>query len=140
MLTNIIEVMSKKDSIFTQKEDGTTVNYYLFPEFEIHLNRIPGETIQGWHTHTDIEEILVVTDGEIRVETVVDSKKSYKDCQKGDLIRMNNSLHRILNLQSNEAAFAVFRFVPQGIDNSEKIKNDKRPYSDSEIEAILNKK
>ncbi|MGX7127679.1 cupin domain-containing protein [Enterococcus wangshanyuanii] len=137
MLNSFIETMSKSESIFAEKEDGTKVNYYIFPEFEVHLNIIPAGTIQGWHMHNDIEEILIVNDGEIRVETIVDNKKKYKNCQKGELIRMNQSLHRILNLQNHEAAFSVFRFVPQGIDHREKIKNDKKSYTDDEVEAML---
>lgn len=139
MLNNLIEIMTTNDSIFAKKEDGTNVNYYIFPEFEIHLNAIPKNTTQGWHTHQSIEEILVITDGKIRVETIVDDKKSHRDCQKGDVIRMNKSLHRILNLQNIEATFAVFRFVPQGIDNREIIKNDKKEYNDSEVATILNR-
>ncbi|WP_206911686.1 hypothetical protein IGL98_002384 [Enterococcus sp. DIV0840] len=139
MLNNLIEIMTKNDSIFAKKEDGTNVNYYIFPEFEIHLNSVPGNTTQGWHTHQSIEEILVITDGQIRVETIADGKKSHKDCQKGDVIRMNSSLYRILNLQNTEATFAVFRFVPQGMDNREIIKNDKIEYSENEAATILNR-
>ncbi|WP_025869180.1 cupin domain-containing protein [Enterococcus crotali] len=139
MLNNLIEIMTKNDSIFAKKEDGTNVNYYIFPEFEIHLNLVPGNTTQEWHTHQSIEEILVITDGQIRVETIADGKKSHKDCQKGDVIRMNSSLHRILNLQNIEATFAVFRFVPQGMDNREIIKNDKIEYSENEVATILNR-
>lgn len=70
MLKKILDILNIEDSIFIEKKDGTKVNYFIFEEFEIHLNNIPQNTIQGWHSHKKIEEIILVTEGMIRVETI----------------------------------------------------------------------
>ena len=55
------------DAINVVKDDGTKVNYYLFDEYEIHLNVIPPKTKQVWHFHQNIEETILITKGEIEV-------------------------------------------------------------------------
>ena len=39
MLQKYIEILTRDEVIFRKKPDGTEVNYFLFPEFEIHINR-----------------------------------------------------------------------------------------------------
>ena len=51
MLQKYIEILTRDEAIFRKKPDGTEVNYFLFPEFEIHINSLPGKTVQGWHKH-----------------------------------------------------------------------------------------
>lgn len=50
------EVIHREESIYVQKETGTDVNYYIFDESEIHLNKIMPHTIQEWHFHEKIDE------------------------------------------------------------------------------------
>lgn len=50
---------------------------------------------------------------------------------------MNGSVHRVLNPKNENASFAVFRFVPQGNDYRDLIKNDKMEYKIEEVEEIL---
>ena len=48
MLQKYIEILTRDEAIFRKKPDGTEVNYFLFPEFEIHINSLRGRTVQGW--------------------------------------------------------------------------------------------
>lgn len=137
MLGKLLEIMNDADALFAEKPDGTKVKYYIFPEFEIHINSIPSSTIQGWHSHTNIEEILLVTNGAITVESIIQGHIKSNTCQKDEMVRMKQSIHRVMNLCKAEANFVVFQFVPEGRDNRELMKNDKVEYSDEEIELIL---
>lgn len=124
---NQVEIIRQNSSIFVQKDNGTKVNYFLFPEFEIHENMIPKNTIQDWHSHQAIEEVIIVTSGEIIIEVKEDENSdviSHKVIT-GDLIRVKQSIHRILNTSKQDSKFIVFRFVPEDIDKSLIIKNDK---------------
>lgn len=59
------EVIHREESIYVQKETGTEVNYYIFDESEIHLNKIMPHTIQEWHFHEKIDETLLITRGKL---------------------------------------------------------------------------
>lgn len=137
ILKKIIQVLNKEDSIFVEKSDGTMVNYFIFDEFEIHLNVIPRNTIQGWHAHSKIEEIILVTKGSITVESIEHNKTKSQNCIEGNIVLMNSSIHRIINSSKQNAEFAVFRFVPQEKDFKELIKNDKTEYTLDEIQNII---
>ena len=63
-----VDILTKLDSISVTKENKTKVDYYVFDEFEVHLNRIPPNSKQEWHLHKIIEEVLVVTEGQVVVE------------------------------------------------------------------------
>lgn len=139
MMKEILEKIECEDAIFVEKEDGTKVKYFIFPEFEVYLNQIVPSIVQRWHVHQKIEEIIVVIEGEIRVETIKHGGIDTKDCKMGDLIRTNRSIHRISNMKTIDAKFVVFRFVPQDEDNREVIKADKVVYSKKEIAFILKK-
>lgn len=58
-----IEIYTLQDSIHVKKENQTEVNYYIFDEFEIHLNKIAPHSSQGWHYHSQIEECMLITHG-----------------------------------------------------------------------------
>lgn len=125
-----------KDAISITKENGTKVGYYLFDTFEIHTNLIPEMSVQDWHSHQDIEEIIVVNKGSLLLEWIENEIKQRKvNC--GEIIRMNNSIHRISNIENSSAECTIFRFVAPEKDQSEVIKNDKRIYTDEEIGNLL---
>lgn len=63
-----LDILTNLDAISVTKENKTNVDYFIFDEFEIHLNKIPPNTKQEWHKHEIIEEILVVTTGELVVK------------------------------------------------------------------------
>ncbi|OSH10710.1 hypothetical protein ELS84_0425 [Enterococcus faecalis] len=101
---------------------------------------MPGKTVQGWHKHHEIEEVLLVQSGKVKIEEVENQQIVSRICAEGELIRMYNSLHRISNPDTLSASFTVFRFVPQGQNQQECIKNDKEEFSDATVQRLLKNK
>ncbi len=120
------EVVHEKDSIHVVKETGTEVNYYIFKEAEIHLNKIMPHTVQEWHFHTKIDENLLITKGTLLCR-YLDENGSEKFCyaKKNDIIRVHKSTHTFENDTDEVTEFVVFRYVPDGGDKREMIKRDK---------------
>ena len=46
-----IDIRRLSEAISVEKDNGTKVNYFLYPEFEINQNVLPANTIQDWHKH-----------------------------------------------------------------------------------------
>jgi mannose-6-phosphate isomerase-like protein (cupin superfamily) len=63
-----IEIARQTSAISVTKSSGTQVAYYLYPEFEIHVNILPAGVVQDWHKHVQLDENVIVTSGEITVE------------------------------------------------------------------------
>jgi mannose-6-phosphate isomerase-like protein (cupin superfamily) len=118
-------VTSLSDSIYTDKGDGTQVNYYLFDEYEIHANVIAAGTVQGWHHHDRIIETLYVTSGSIEARWLEDGHVTSRRLDRGDVITVGSSIHTFANPYETPAEFVVFRLVPDGTDKREVIKNDR---------------
>ena len=59
MLQKYIEILTRDEVIFRKKPDGTEVNYFLFPEFEIHINSLPGKTVNIQPTYLTSETLLL---------------------------------------------------------------------------------
>ena len=116
---------TKDDSTTVRKSNGTEVSYFIFNEYEIHLNRILPKTIQEWHKHNKIEETIVVTEGEICIKWLEEQEECSKVVKKDTIIRVNKTIHTIANLTNYPATFIVYRMVPSGDDKKEIIKNDK---------------
>lgn len=120
------EILHKEESIHVTKESGTEVNYYIFDEAEIHLNRIMPHTIQEWHFHERIDENILITKGTLLCKYIDDSGIE-QSCHavKDEVVRVYNSIHTFENDSDETAEFIVFRFVPDGINKRELIKADK---------------
>lgn len=120
------EVVNEEESIHVIKETGTEVNYYIFDEFEIHLNRMMPHTVQEWHFHRKIDESILITKGSLLCK-YVDESGVEMSCyaRKNDIIRVRNSVHTFENDTNEMAEFIVFRFVPDGTNKRELIKHDK---------------
>jgi uncharacterized cupin superfamily protein len=127
-LPTTAEITHKSDSVFVDKKTGTKVNYYIFPEFEIHANEVAPHSQQDWHHHTKIEEVILVHSGELTALTQ-DSDKKIKEevLHSGDVIRVGSSVHTFANKGDETVLYSVFRYVPDGTDKHELIKNDKYP-------------
>lgn len=120
------EVIHKEDSIHVIKENGTEVNYYIFDEAEIHLNRIMPHTIQEWHFHEKIDENLLITKGKLLCKFIDENgHEKYCHATENDVVRVHNSVHTFENETDDVAEFVVFRFVPDGRNKRELIKADK---------------
>lgn len=120
-----IEILTKKDAISVDKSNGTSVDYYIFNEFEIHHCKIPSHSIQEWHRHKLIEEVIVVTQGDICVKWKENGIIKTAVLSKGFILRVKHSIHTIENNSDSDAEFTVFRMVPTGEDKRKIIKNDK---------------
>jgi hypothetical protein len=120
------DIFTPADAISVVKENKTNVNYFVFDEFEVHLNRIPPKSVQEWHRHKIIEEILVVTYGEIYIKWQQNDKIKSEIARKNSVVRVKNSIHMIMNSSNDWAEFTVFRMVPTGEIKREIIKNDKK--------------
>lgn len=120
------EVTTRNDAIYRDKGNGTRVHYYLFPEYEVHANTIEPGTVQEWHHHTRIIESLYVTAGKIEARWVEAGEVQTHTLAVGDLIEVGATVHTFANPSEREPAeFLVFRFVPDGVDKREIIKNDR---------------
>lgn len=120
-----IDIRQLSEAISVEKDNGTKVNYFLYPEFEIHQNVLPANTIQDWHKHQAIEEIIVPTKGNVTIQVLEDNAVRTYTAKCGEVLRVKQSIHRIIGDVKEETEFIVFRFVPTGSDQSDKIKHDK---------------
>ena len=120
------EIVKLTDAITATKDDGTKVSYYIFPEFEVHANTIVAGTVQNWHYHKAIEEIIFVTRGQIEVLWLDENKQCVsKTLETGDLCRLGSSVHNVANNTKETANFLVYRLVPIGKNQHELIKGDR---------------
>lgn len=62
---DIIEFLGQDDSINVNKDNGTSVSYFIFNEYEIHINKIAPYSVQEWHFHSKIEETILIIKGEL---------------------------------------------------------------------------
>ena len=120
-----IDIRQLSEAISVEKDNGTKVNYFLYPEFEIHQNVLPANTIQDWHKHQAIEEIIVPTKGNVTIQVLEDNAIKTYTANCGEVLRVKQSIHRIIGDDKEETEFIVFRFVPTGNDQADKIKHDK---------------
>ena len=120
-----VDILKQFDAISIIKENKTNVDYFIFDEFEIHLNKIPPNNVQEWHMHVKIEEVIVVTDGELCIQWKENGNINNEIVTKNSVVRVKKSIHTIKNITNNSTEFIVFRIVPSGDIKREIIKNDK---------------
>lgn len=120
-----LEILTKDNAISVNKENGTSVDYFLFDEYEIHLNKIRPHTKQEWHRHKEIEEVLVVTKGELLIKWLEDDIEKNEVVKKGMIVRVKKSIHTLENITEEISEFIVYRMILTGKNNREIIKNDK---------------
>ncbi len=120
-----MEIIKQHQAIATEKSDGTSVLYYVFPEYDIHFNRVSPNTIQQWHHHKLIEETIFIISGEIEIRWIIDSKEYMQIAYPGDIVRVENSPHTLINSSEAEVTFLVLRLVLNGKELREILKSDK---------------
>ena len=121
-----ISFKTLEDAIHVDKNNGTIVDYYLFDEYEIHLNKIKSHSTQQWHSHTKISESILVTKGKLLCKYLMNGKEKQKYLLPGEMVNVGNSVHTFGNDTDQDAEFVVFRFVPDGTNKREVIKKDKK--------------
>lgn len=126
-LSPTAQITRKDEAIVVDKGNGTTVYYYTYPTFEIHTCDIDPGTQQEWHHHSQMEETLLVTGGELTGLFQEDGHVREEILHTGDLVRLGTSVHNFANRSTAVASFQVFRFVPDGTDTHELIRNDRFP-------------
>lgn len=119
------EIYSRADAIHVEKDNGTSVDYFLFDEYEVHLNAIRPHTVQEWHYHREIEETIMVTEGTLTLSWMEGVGIRHTSVPAGGLVRVLHSVHTFSNETDTICRFTVFRFVPSGKNQREKIKGDK---------------
>ena len=50
-----INITRQTSAISVTKPSGTQVDYYLYPEFEIHANTLPAGVVQDWQKHQQLD-------------------------------------------------------------------------------------
>lgn len=115
-----------RDAIHVDKESGTSVDYHIFEEYEIHVNRVMPHTVQEWHSHAKIIETLFVTKGKLLCRYLGDGgKEESRYLEKNELVQVGTCVHTFENDTDEIVEFLVFRFVPEGTDKRKIIKDDK---------------
>lgn len=80
--------------------------------------------------HREIDEALFVIPSENIIRWKGNNKIIEKLVSKNSVIRVESFIHTVENRTNEEAAFLVFRMVPDGTNKREIIKNDKVIFSD----------
>lgn len=121
-----LNIFTPQDSISVDKSNGTHTNYFLFPEYEIHYNQISPHTVQEWHYHQYIEEVLVIISGEITCRWYDEHGQIISfNAHKNDIIQVGNAIHTIENTTNTIAEFIVFRLILDGNNKQSQLKSDK---------------
>lgn len=122
-----MEIINRRDAIHKEKSDGTRVDYYLQSEYEVHYNEVPSGTTQEWHSHQTVEEVIFMINGSLEVKWLEENKKLKETIRKGDLVRVENSVHTFINTGNDTATFIVIKLILTGNNNSQAFKDDKTP-------------
>jgi uncharacterized RmlC-like cupin family protein len=120
-----MEILKLDQAIVSKKDDGTSVVYYIFPEYELHYNEIPGKTIQQWHHHEVLEEAIYIISGALEFHWIENEAKRSKILNAGDIVRVENEPHTLENKASSPATFLVVRLVLSGTDKRSLFRTDK---------------
>ncbi len=120
-----LEIYDTADSIYVEKENQTKVNYFIFDEYEIHINTLPPHSIQEWHKHNKIEEVIFVISGKLKILWKEAEQTECRIVSENSIIRVKDSIHTLENDSDEDIRFLVYRMVPDGIDKRNIIKNDK---------------
>jgi len=122
-----MRIIRKSDSIFAEKPDGTQVNYYMMPEYEIHLNSVPPGCTQVWHSHEKVEEALMILEGKLTALWMDESGTQREDeVSAGDLVMVQDTEHTFQNRSAQVCKFIVVKLVLHGVNNQSIFKTDKK--------------
>jgi mannose-6-phosphate isomerase-like protein (cupin superfamily) len=120
-----MKITTKQEAISVRRKDKTNISYYLFGEYEVHDGLLPHGAIQPWHHHDLINETLFIAEGKAMLHYLHNNKKLQRIVTSGDMIQVENTPHTFSNPFPKTCRIIAFRFIPQGLDHSVLIKNDK---------------
>jgi len=113
------------EGISVTKPDSTRVTYYGFPEYEIHYNLVPPNTVQQWHHHEVIEEALYLISGQLEVHWREDGERMSRLLTAGNVARFERSPHTLANRSPHPATFLVVRLILTGTSRADVFASDK---------------
>ncbi len=120
-----MKITQKQNVLHVEKQEGTVVDYYLFPEYEIHYNEQVAGSTQTWHHHEKIWETLYMIEGGLTAQWKENGEVKTQVVESGDLIETENTQHTFTNHTNSKAKFLVIKQVLSGIDKKELFKTDK---------------
>jgi mannose-6-phosphate isomerase-like protein (cupin superfamily) len=121
----MMKIIKKDESLFVAKTEGTSVNYYLRDEYELHFNVQAAHTTQTWHHHEKICESVFIIEGELVARWKKDGQEKNEIVRTGALIETENSPHTFSNETDKPVTFIVIKQVLSGINKKELLKGDK---------------
>ncbi len=120
-----MKIFTKSEAIHAEKPEGLSVDYYLFPEYEIHYNTQAPHSTQIWHHHETIWETLIILSGELIVMWKEENNEVHQVVGPGDVIETEHTPHTLKNNSNKPAEFMVIKQVLSGHNNSVILKEDK---------------
>lgn len=120
-----MKIIYKKESIYINKPDGANVNYYLFPEYELHYNEQTPKTTLTWHHHEKLFETIFIIEGELIAEWKENGVSKKEVVGPGDLIEVEDTPHTFTNHTDKYCKFIVIKQILSGKNKSEIFKTDK---------------
>lgn len=120
-----MKITKKSDAISRTREDNTKISYYIFDEYEVHYGELAPKVVQPWHHHAIISETLYVVAGKVTLHYLDGEVKKEKIIVPGDVVQVEDTPHTFSNPFDEVCKMVAFRFVPEGINKQEIIKNDK---------------
>ena len=120
-----MKITTKSQALHADKPEGLSVDYYLFPEYEVHMNTQQPHSIQEWHHHATVWETIVILSGELIVQWKEDTKEIHQVVTPGDIIETEHTPHTFLNNTNHPVTFLVIKQLLSGKNKSELLKTDK---------------
>jgi uncharacterized cupin superfamily protein len=120
-----MKIIRKTDAVSVSKPEGTHVTYYLFDEYEIHINQQLPHTIQTWHHHKKIWETLCVLEGELTAYWKENEEIKKQIVRAGDIVENEHTPHTFSNDSDKVVKFMVIKQVLTGENKKELFRTDK---------------
>lgn len=120
-----MKITPKGNAIFVSKPEGTKVTYYLFPEYEVHINEQVPHSTQTWHHHEKIWETLYIIEGELTAQWKENGEIKKQVVKTGDLIETEHTPHTFSNDSDTVVKFVVIKQVLNGENKKDILKTDK---------------
>ena len=120
-----MKITTKEKALSVSKPEGTNVTYYLFPEYEIHLNEQIPHSTQTWHHHEKVWETLFIIEGELTAQWKENGETRKQIVKAGDLIETEHTPHTFSNDSDKVVKFLVIKQLLNGEDKKEILKTDK---------------
>lgn len=120
-----MQIIRKGDALHHEKELGTIVDYHIFDEYEINVNEVPPGVTQDWHYHKVKEEVILINSGKIRAEWKEEGELRTVELNEGDLVRVEDTMHRFVNSFEEACMYVCFKLVLTGESKWDILAGDK---------------